>query len=281
MFDDALVALDLSPAERPILDCLPALRQWGVRHVLLMHVIQYGYGHGAALARQQDYVDWLEQCAGPLRNAGLAVDVRVQASGAPAGGVLALAGETDADLIVVGSRGRNVLSKLFLGSVARELIRNATVPVLLEWIEPSADATQARCESVCKDTLRNVLLATDFSRQAAAAENAALALAPKARQVDCLHVMASDEKAAKPPLPLMAQAALAALVQRIEAAGGRGATTLREGNAATEIARHAASEDASLIVVGKHGQNWVTSRLIGSTAARLCEIAGRPVLMVP
>jgi DNA-binding MurR/RpiR family transcriptional regulator len=42
MFDDALVALDLSPAERPILDCLPALRQWGVRHLLLTHVIQYG-----------------------------------------------------------------------------------------------------------------------------------------------------------------------------------------------------------------------------------------------
>jgi len=281
MFDDALVALDLSPAERPILDCLPALRQWGVRHLLLTHVIQYGYGHGAALARQQDYVDWLDRCAGPLRDKGLSVDVQVRASGAPADGILALAGETGADLIVVGSRGRNVLGKLFLGSVARALMRSATVPVLLEWIEPSADATQARCEAVCKDTLSNVLLATDFSEQAAAAERAALVLASKARQVDCVHVMAAGDKAAKAPLPLMAQTALSALVERIEALGGRGRATLLEGHAATEIARHATAQDASLIVVGKHGQNWVASRVIGSTAAKLCEIAGRPVLMVP
>lgn len=49
----------------------------------------------------------------------------------------------------------------------------------------------------------------------------------------------------------------------------------------SEIARHAQERDASLIVVGKHGQNWLASTVIGSTAANLCEIAGRPALMVP
>lgn len=28
MFEKALIALDLSPAEQPILACLPALQQW-------------------------------------------------------------------------------------------------------------------------------------------------------------------------------------------------------------------------------------------------------------
>jgi nucleotide-binding universal stress UspA family protein len=40
-------------------------------------------------------------------------------------------------------------------------------------------------------------------------------------------------------------------------------------------------QDASQIVVGKRGQNPLASLVIGSTAANLCEIAGRPVLMVP
>ena len=35
MFEKALVALDLSPAEQPILDCLLALRNWGMRQVVL------------------------------------------------------------------------------------------------------------------------------------------------------------------------------------------------------------------------------------------------------
>lgn len=43
----------------------------------------------------------------------------------------------------------------------------------------------------------------------------------------------------------------------------------------------AADSDTDLIIVGKHGQNWVKSMTIGSTAANLCEIARRPVLMVP
>jgi hypothetical protein len=57
MFDKALVALDLSPAEEPLLDCLPALQHWGVRHLVLTHVIQYGYMQGAGLAHEQDFVD--------------------------------------------------------------------------------------------------------------------------------------------------------------------------------------------------------------------------------
>jgi nucleotide-binding universal stress UspA family protein len=281
MFNKALVALDLSPAEQPILECLPALRHWGIGHLVLTHVIQIGYMQGAELAHQQDLVDWLERCAGPLRAAGLSVEAQVRVSGVPADAILELAKEASVDLVVIGSRGQNMLSKLFLGSVAREVIRTTTVPLLLEWIEPSAAATATRCEAVCKDTLRHVLLATDLSTRAAGAETAALELAPRAQGVDCVHVIAPDEDARAPLSQSTARAALSALVQRIEAAGGRGSAMLLEGDASTEIARYAASQGASLIVVGTHGQSWVSSVFIGSTAAKLCEIAGRPVLLVP
>ncbi len=56
---------------------------------------------------------------------------------------------------------------------------------------------------------------------------------------------------------------------------------LVEGEPAEQIARTAQTHDHSLILVGKHGQNWVEGRLIGSTAVRICEIAGRPVLVMP
>ncbi|TBW07769.1 hypothetical protein E0E50_16965 [Azotobacter chroococcum subsp. isscasi] len=60
MFEKALVALDLSPAEQPILDCLPALRNWGMRQVVLTHVMRVGYMQGDGMIYKQDYVDWLE-----------------------------------------------------------------------------------------------------------------------------------------------------------------------------------------------------------------------------
>lgn len=281
MFKKVLVALDMSSAEKPIVDCLPALRQWGVEQIILTHVIVFGYGHGAALAYEDDYRDWLEKQAEAVRQPGLTVSIDVRASGVPADELLNAASKHDVDLLVIGSRSQNIVSKLFLGSVAREVIRKSTTPVLLEWIEPSAEATQKQCEAICTDALRHVMLATDFSKQAMAAENAAIALAKNAAVVDCVHVLTPAEKENKPTLPSMAEAALNQLIERIKTNGGKGQITLLEGDAASQLSQHATDINASLIIVGKHGQNWLASTLTGSTAAKLCEIAGRPVLMVP
>lgn len=281
MFDKALVALDLSAAEQPILDCLPALSQWGVKHIILTHVIVFGYAQGAALADEDEYRLWLEKQAESIRQSGLTVLIDICASGVPADELLTAAEQHDVDLLVIGSRSQNIVSKLFLGSVARDVIRRSSRPVLLQWIEPTADATKKKCEAVCTDTLRHVLLATDFSKYAVAAENAAFELAKHALVVDCLTVLSATEKANKPALPVMAEAALTQLIERIKANGGQGQMTVLEGDAATQISQHATDSNVSLIIVGKHGQNWLESTLIDSTAAKLCEIAGRPVLMVP
>lgn len=281
MFSKALVALDLSAAEQPILDCLPALRQWDVTHIILTHVIVFGYTHGAALAHEDDYKIWLEKQADSIRKSGLTVSIDVRASGVPADELLTAANEHEADLLVIGSRSHNIINKLFLGSVAREVIRKSIRPVLLEWIEPSAEVTQKKCEAVCTEPLRHVLLATDFSKRAVAAENAAIVLAQNASVVDCVHVLSTTEKADKPPLTVMAEAALNQLIERIKTHGGQAQMTVLEGGAASQISQHANDSNASLIIVGKHGQNWLESTLIGSTAEKLCEIAGRPVLMVP
>ena len=281
MFDTALVALDLSPAEEPLFNCLPDLMNWGIKKVILTHVIQVSYHQFSGYGHDDEYHAWLEKLAQPLRASGLDVEVRVRISGVPAEEILAAATEYGADLIVIGSRGYNLISKLFLGSVARAVIQKTTLPLLLEWVESTAIGTRQKCAAVCTNTLRHVLLATDFSTSAAAAEAAAIHLALKAEQVDCIYVMEATDSTATSLSASHAQGALNALGQRIEAAGSRGNNLVLKGKASSEIARYASSQDASLIVVGKRGQNPLASLLIGSTAANLCEIAGRPVLMVP
>jgi nucleotide-binding universal stress UspA family protein len=244
MFNTALVALDLSPAEAPILDCL-------------------------------------EKLAHPLRASGLVVEVSVRSSGVPAAEILVAATEHRVDLVVIGSRGHNLISTLFLGSVARAVIHNTTVPLLLEWIEPTAADTEQKCAAVCKNTLRHVLLATDFSAQATGAEEATIHLAANAEQVDCLYVVEATESAATSVSSSHAQELLSVLVQRIAATGSHGNSVVLQGKASSEIARRANSQNVSLIVVGKRGKNPLASLVTGSTATNLCEIAGRPVLMVP
>jgi nucleotide-binding universal stress UspA family protein len=45
--------------------------------------------------------------------------------------ILARARSTNADVVVVGTRGRGVLSRMFLGSVATAVLRRSPVPVVL------------------------------------------------------------------------------------------------------------------------------------------------------
>ena len=209
------------------------------------------------------------------------VEIDIRAAGEVAGDILKAADQHSAELIVIGSRGQNMVRGLFLGSVAREVIRLSTLPVRLEWIEATGAEGEDACERTCHAGLRRLLLATDFSPQAQAAEAAAVRLAPRASTVDLLHVIDPDEAARYARWPVMARAALDAIVAEIAAADGKAEIHLETGKPSEQIARAAADRDADLIVVGKHGQGWVESLATGSTAANFCEIARRPVLMVP
>ena len=281
MIKTALLAIDLSPSAEPLLICMADLVHWGVQRLVLVHVVRFGYGQGPGGRALEELTEWLECSAEPLRKAGLQVEVSVRQAGVVADEILATAVALRADLLAVGSRSHNLTTRLFLGSVARDLVRKTTLPLLLVRIEPDAKATEAHCRLVCSDTLRHVLLATDLSKHATAAEVIAVALAGRAKQIDCLSVVTPVALDAMPAWSLMARAALEDLLRRIEAAGGRGEVLVTEGEPSAEIVRVAAARDCSLIVVGKHGQNWVKDMIIGRSAAHLCESAGLPVLLVP
>lgn len=60
--------------------------------------------------------------------------------GDPATEIVAVAGEQGADLIVLGSRGRTGLTRLLLGSVARNVVSGSEVSVLIVHERPGPDA---------------------------------------------------------------------------------------------------------------------------------------------
>ena len=73
---------------------------------------------------------YLQETAQQLRCQGHVVQTRL-AHGDPAGEIVRSSGETHADLIVMTSHGRGGLHPLWVSSVATEVVRRATVPVLL------------------------------------------------------------------------------------------------------------------------------------------------------
>jgi nucleotide-binding universal stress UspA family protein len=83
---------------------------------------------------QADDADDLNAIADRLRelkaqHPRLPVEIRVE-TGTPARAIVRTARELQADMIVLGSRGRSGLERLLLGSVAEQVLRRAECPVL-------------------------------------------------------------------------------------------------------------------------------------------------------
>ncbi len=69
--------------------------------------------------------------AAELEASGAAVKTLVEVHERPASGILHVADEEHVDLIALTTHGRGFVSRLIMGSVADEVVRGATVPVLV------------------------------------------------------------------------------------------------------------------------------------------------------
>jgi nucleotide-binding universal stress UspA family protein len=85
---------------------------------------QWPMGEVARIAREE-----LEKQAEEVRRVHAKVATLVQ-DGSPADAILAAVEQTGADLIVMGTHGRRGGARFLLGSVAANVVRLATVPVL-------------------------------------------------------------------------------------------------------------------------------------------------------
>jgi nucleotide-binding universal stress UspA family protein len=107
--------------------------------IVLLHVLDFveaGYDASPEAALPGYWQEWYEEAeegaeellakAEDLVDADLETEIVV---GRPASEIVEFAEETDADAIVMGSHGREGVSRILLGSVAETVVRRATVPV--------------------------------------------------------------------------------------------------------------------------------------------------------
>jgi nucleotide-binding universal stress UspA family protein len=266
LYPHILIGIDFSAATGPLLDCLDEFRFLGTTRVTLVHVMAVEYGSVPQVGHRQEYEEKLASYAERVRGQHLEVDTRLR-TGAPAAELVAAASEAGADLILLAAHDHSIVQRLFLGSVATEVLRQATVPVLIDrFVE---DSQHGIC---CQRKFERPLLATDGSESASGAEKLATALAERGTQVVVLSVI--DERSG-----LFANEAQAHL-DRV--APKNAVVRLEAGTRASDvIMRVALAEVATLIIAGKLGRGPVTERLLGSTATRLASRSRIPVLVVP
>ena len=104
-------------------------RDYGAR-LILLHVTPPTVSSDVAPVAADSLAGWAEEKFRELDVAGLSVQY-VLKDGDPIEQILGLARSTLTDMIVMATHGRTGVSRLMLGSVAEEVVRQAPCPVLM------------------------------------------------------------------------------------------------------------------------------------------------------
>jgi len=189
--------------------------------------------------------------------------------------------DREIDLMILGTHGRTGAMKLLLGSVAEEIFRRASVPVLA--IGPSV----RKCVHN-GGRFHRVLFPTDFTREAQAAAPYAVSMAQENQaRLLLLHVMrdpnprATEKTAQDSVANVMHQ--LYELVPQSAELWCRPEATVRFGIPSERILEVATEHGADLIVLGVRdaaGRLGAATHLERTTAHKVVAHAACPVLTV-
>ena len=134
MYEKILLALDLSPADRPIIDHVKKLAGIMKSRVVLLHVATGAaaqfHEEDAGGKEVKESRTYLKQIRGEFESANIPIELEM-AFGEPVKEIIKWVEEKGCDLVAMATHGHKLLADLFLGATASRVQHNISVPVLL------------------------------------------------------------------------------------------------------------------------------------------------------
>jgi nucleotide-binding universal stress UspA family protein len=290
-----LVATDFSDTANLTLERALDIARGHGSEIILLHVMQAEMPTVVAsemIVVPPDYEGMLRDASSQgLRSAGgrvRAAGVRVREvleQGPPARTIAACADAIGVDLIMVGTRGHTGLKHLILGSVAEEVVRISTRPVLT--VHPGDERPI--------EPVQKILFPTDFSPAANQALRAAIRLLVGSGKARVLLVHTFHIAPAVVPLggfgsglepdfvesaQELADKATAPTAKALRDRGFDVEVLVVRGDPAQVVTELAREHDVDVIVMGTRGHSKIRQWFLGSTAERVVEHAPCPVMTV-
>lgn len=275
MFNSVIVPMDGSELAEQVLPCAGQVAQHTGAGLLLLQVLP---ASASAVLKEETFA-YLDDVAKDL-------DHRVQTEirlGNPANEIIAAAGNVPEPIIAMTTHGRGGLGRLLYGSVADQVVRDATVPVLL--IRSGAvPATPCAIRSILVplDGSAYAEAALPYAAELARVLDADLWLAQVADTTSVTEDPAVAEKLAEEYQRSVrdADAYLNTLADRLGHEGIRVHPRVLAGFTEDELLRFEKETAADLIVMASRGRTGLRRFGSRSLAERLLRLGTAPVLMV-
>jgi nucleotide-binding universal stress UspA family protein len=253
------------------------------RHGEALHLLYVDHLFGSA-AHAGDTRQRLKEAGA---DAPIPVDIEVVRDLAPGPAILHYAEHHDADLIVLGTHGRRGLSRLLLGSTAREVVQFAPCPVLT--VRSDADDT-----GLPHLQGGSLLVAVDFSDSSREALRQAVRLAETFdARIDLVHVIEDLFQPVgvgytlrsvfemEPDIESRLEEALHVFREEVAPDSSRfGRMEVRAGIPTRVLTEVAESFGSRLLVLGTKGLRGFDHLVMGSVAEAVVRTAPCPVLTV-
>lgn len=188
--------------------------------------------------------------------------------------IIETAEKQKADLIVMGKRGTSAIEKLFIGSVANQVLRNSTVPVLLTK------------KKTGKPAFKKILVPTDFSKQEEVERDFAWKLAKGFdSDITLLHVLELHDYEFSPRvLDQMFDSVLNRLKKRKKREKEDIRVTedvYRAINASLGVVDYAETHKYDMIVISTCVHSKLERFFLGSTTEKVISYSHIPIFAIP
>jgi len=279
MFEKVLIPTDFSKHARKVVECAGQIP--GVKEIVLLSVISR-----SVITRVWDPVAELKDAERKLIEekkaiAAPGIDVKVRAvsvlEGEVANAISKVAEEEKVSLVVMGARGRSLITSALLGSVSRGVLRFGDTHLLVMRYKVLEGGDM---EAHCARIFAKVLFPTDFSQPA----EVALSILKNVKGIGeliLLNVVSTGETDEE------IDANVATATQKVNEIAGELAKEGMKvtpkvivGHPVDEIRSLAEEEDVSLIAISSQGAVAIKKGRIGSTAYDVANSAARPVLIL-
>jgi nucleotide-binding universal stress UspA family protein len=223
----------------------------------------------------------LSALAGSLHGRGWSIDQRV-VRGRAANSILVAAEELDADLVVLGSRGRGPIASMLLGSVSAEVAEQARCSVLVSRAPRVQRLLVATDGSECAAIIPEVLGEwAAFDGLEATALSVTPVDSPAFELMVRLYTLGTESLAPeREELRKRHRQHATEMAEQLSARGIRARPDVRDGDAAHEIIVAATEARADLVVTGSRCLHGLDRWLLGSVARDVLVHADASVLIV-